>query len=380
MRKTAMFGLSILLIVGRTAAAQSVSSGQAVPGTFRFGVEGLDWWFKGSPIPVPIASDGSLGEPESKVLLGGRDLKTNPNWGMRFTTGYTLSERLGFEGNFFYVFPHSTSKGVSSSGAKGSTDLLVPYFDVLKNKESTSEITLSPLFGGGIEEELRNSLLGAEVNATWALSSDRSSQVSVLGGVRWLRLREKYTIRTISEFIPPQPADVWRTTDEFDTRNSFYGGQVGVRASCERGALSATATVKVAVGAMVQKVDIDGFLVTNDFTNFGPTQTFAGGIFALPTNIGRHKRTVFGVVPEVGVNADLRITSRVSIVGGYSLLYANAVARPGNQVDRNINPTQSVSWTGEPPATLVGPARPSSKFESSSFWAQGLNLGLAVRF
>ena len=380
MPKTAMLGLFILLVVGRTAAAQSVSSGQAAPGTFHFGAEGLLWWFKGSPTPVPLASDGSLGEPESTVLLGGGDLKTNPNWGIRLTAGYTRDAYRGIEGNVFYVFPRSTSKGVSSSGATGTKDLLLPYFDVLKNREATSELSLSPLFGGSIEEELKNSLLGAEVNGTWAFSSNGPFHVTVLGGVRWLRLRETYTIRTISEFIPPQHADIWRTTDEFDTRNSFYGGQVGLRARYEQGALSASATAKVGAGVMVQKVNIDGFLLTNDFTNFGATQTFAGGYFALPTNIGRRTRTVPGVVPEVGLNVDYWINPHVSIVAGYSLLYVNDVARPGNQIDRNINTTQSVSWVGEPPATLEGPAAPSSKFESSSFWARGANFGLVVRF
>ena len=42
------------------------------------------------------------------------------------------------------------------------------------------------------------------------------------------------------------------------------------------------------MGAMVQSVDVSGSLVTNDYSNFGPTQTFSGGYFALPTNIGSY--------------------------------------------------------------------------------------------
>ena len=49
-------------------------------------------------------------------------------------------------------------------------------------------------------------------------------------------------------------------------------------------------------------------------------------------------------------------------------------------MNRSINPTQSVSWVGDPSAALQGPAQPSFKFNSSDFWAQGINVGLSFRF
>jgi hypothetical protein len=58
----------------------------------------------------------------------------------------------------------------------------------------------------------------------------------------------------------------------------------------------------------------------------------------------------------------------------------NKVARPGNQIDRVINPTGRPAITGEPPAPLTGPARPAFKFNNSDFWAQGLNVGLSFSF
>ena len=61
-------------------------------------------------------------------------------------------------------------------------------------------------------------------------------------------------------------------------------------------------------------------------------------------------------------------------------LYASNVARPGNQVNRNTIPTQSVSWTGDPILNPQGPAQPSFAFNISNFWAQGVNIGLSVRF
>ena len=131
---------------------------------------------------------------------------------------------------------------------------------------------------------------------------------------------------------------------------------------------------------MVQSVDISGSLVTNDFTNFETLQTFPGGYFAMGTNMGNRSRTEFAVVPEAALNLGWRITPSAAITVGYSFVYASNVVRPGNQMSRIINTSQSVAYTSDPAATLVGPAQPSFQFNTSSFWAQGINIGLAVRF
>jgi hypothetical protein len=89
---------------------------------------------------------------------------------------------------------------------------------------------------------------------------------------------------------------------------------------------------------------------------------------------------VFAVVPEVGLNIGYQITSWASVFVGYTFLYTNNVVRPGNQINRNINPTQSTAITEDPAPQSQGPAQPSFKFNSSGFWAQGINVGLSLRF
>jgi hypothetical protein len=56
------------------------------------------------------------------------------------------------------------------------------------------------------------------------------------------------------------------------------------------------------------------------------------------------------------------------------------VARPGQQINRNINPPQAVAYGNDPPATLVGASQPSFSFNTTDFWAQTLSIGLAYRF
>ena len=371
--------LSLLLSAG-VASAQTGTSPSASAGPFSVSAEALIWWFKSSPTPVPLITDGSLNESGTQVLLGGGSQDTNPNPGFRLTAGYALNERWGLEGSFLYTPSRSTSTSVASSGKLGSTDLLLPFFDAVDNRESVTEISFAPIYRGSAREELSNSLLGAEANGTYALAPGRPWQLDLLGGFRWLRLHETYTVTTSSPFIPPNPQDIWNTSDQFDAFNNFYGAQLGIRGRYDWRSWFATGTVKFGMGAMVQTVDISGSLVTNDFTDFGPTQTFPGGYFALPTNIGSDTRTVFAVLPEVGLNIGYQITPWASAFVGYTFLYTNNVVRPGNQINRNLNTTQSVSWVGETTATLEGPAQPSFKFNSSDFWAQGINVGLMFRF
>ena len=379
MRYLVTTALAVLISSGAAMAQTPGAAAQAGP--FSVSAEALVWWFKDSPAPVPLVTDNFIGQPGTKVLLGGQDLDTGANPGFRVSAGYASPvDEWGIEGSFFYILPRSTKQQVSSSGQIGSTDLIVPFLDVTTGRESGTELSFSPFFAGSATEKLTNSLLGADINATWAFMPARPLRMELLGGFRYLRLRETYTFKTSSPFIPPFPQDIWNTKDEFDATNNFYGPQLGVRGRFDWGRFFLSGALKFAMGAMVQSVDVTGSLTSNDFTNFGPTQTFPGGYFALPTNSGNHSRTVFAVVPEVGLTLGFQITPWASVFAGYSFLYTNNVARPGNQIDRNINPTQSVSWVGEPPVSLVGPVAPNFKFNGSDFWAQGVNVGLGIRF
>src|SRR5262249_21641441 len=163
----------------------------------------------------PIVSDGLLDDPSSHVLLGGGSLNTNPNPGFRLTADYAVNERWGLEGSFLYTPSRSTSQSVSSSGKLGSTDLLIPFFDATLQQDNVTTLSFAPIFRGAAKEELSNNLLGAEAGGTFALAKGQSYRVDLLGGFRWLRLHETYTVTTSSPFILPTPVDIWNTTDKF---------------------------------------------------------------------------------------------------------------------------------------------------------------------
>jgi hypothetical protein len=348
-------------------------------GRFNISAEALLWWFKDNAAP-PLVTDGLFGEPGTNVLLGGKDLDTNPNPGFRVTAGYAITKTWGVEGSFFYVPPRSTTRGVSSSGKPGSTDLWVTFIDPNIPDESLTELSATGFFAGSATETLRNSLMGAELIGTAKLPAPGFLRLEALAGFRYLRLKETYTFTTSSPNIAPFHPDVFETTDQFETTNNFYGLQLGARGRADWGRVFLTGAVKVGLGAMVQSVDINGQLVTNDFNNFGAPQTFAGGYFAQPTNIGTHTRTVFAAVPELNLTLGYQITPRISVFAGYTFMYASNVLRAPAQVNRTVNPFGAPAFTDDPPRPQIGPSEPSFKANSSGFWAQGLNIGLAFRF
>ena len=90
--------------------------------------------------------------------------------------------------------------------------------------------------------------------------------------------------------------------------------------------------------------------------------------------MGVHDSDQFSVVPEMGVAVGYDFSPQLRATIGYNLLYWTSVARPGDQIDLNIDPRQL------PPAAVSGATLPAFRLQTSDYWAQGLNLGLDLRF
>jgi hypothetical protein len=196
--------------------------------------------------------------------------------------------------------------------------------------------------------------------------------------------------------ISPGPLTFFN--DQFNNRNNFYGGQFGVRGSYNLGRLSVGAAAKLALGVTYQSGTVDGAITTPGGTVALSTRNtaglvFPGGVFAQPSNLSSYSRDVFTVVPEGRFDLGYAITSRLRCTLGYTFLCISNVARPGDQIDPVINLTRtnlaSVSRAtvgtgsssivfpipqGSPPAS--GPIAPTYPFRDSTFWAQGINVGL----
>jgi Putative beta barrel porin-7 (BBP7) len=361
--------------------------------------EFLFWWTKNGNVP-PLAtagtpaSGGVLGAPGTTTLFdGGLDSDGRP--GARFTLGSWLNCDCtkGIEFSYFFLGGNSKNVSAGSSGAAGSAVLTRPFVNVITGQPDVELVAVPGAVAGSVRiSSSNNDFQGAEANLLCNLCChmnccptdccDRSGyRVDLLAGPRYLRLKEDLVITenlTVLPTAPPPfvPGSTISVLDRFETRNTFYGGQIGARAEWQRGRCFVNVLGKVALGNTHQEVRISG---TTVFTEPGAAPSVQpGGLLALPTNIGTYSRDEFTVVPEVGINVGYQVTNHLRAFVGYTFLYWSNVVRPGDQIDFGVNPTQLPTAAG--PGTLVGPARPAFAFRDTDFWAQGINVGLEFRW
>jgi hypothetical protein len=386
--------------VTEDAGAIDMSPPSDDPGArFWVSADYLLWWLKGAPLPVPLVTAGDqanlavLGRPGTTVVIGGADQNVGPASGGRFVLGFWLSRDrdVGIEGDYFFL-GRKASRASVQSDANGQPFLAFPFIQVggtvgnplftpTQFGETSTTIANPGQFAGAAVLSVTTQFQGAELNVAAGLADRGAWRIELLGGFRYLNLREKLAFDTATPTLPlVNPAGVFQTRDEFATRNSFYGAQLGSRVQYRLGDLFVTLTGKVALGTTQETARIQGVTATNYLDNFGPVQLFPGGYIALPSNSGKFHNGEFGVVPEVNLNAGYLLTRQVRVWVGYNFVYISDVARPGDQIDRAINTSQATSITGVPPAPLTGPIRPAFTFRQGDFWAHGLNFGLEFRF
>lgn len=336
-------------------------------------LEALYWWTKASPVPVPLVTPiGQTGN----ALLGDEDIEQDGRGGGRFTLGFTLDDNQNWAMELTYLFLATSTvrESVYSDGGPGSATLVIPFYDPTLPGENFTYLSRPGAFSGDATLRMREYLQSGEINLLYSGQRMSGTRLDWLGGFRWVNLQERLSLFTDSPNLAGD--DIFQTYDDFQTSNNFYGGQIGLRGTYDDPRFYMTATAKVALGATVERVHTYG----NTFiANNTGAYSFDGGYFTQPTNMGTQSRSRFAVVPEVGLNFGIKLSPWANFVVGYSFLYISSVARPGEQIDRVINPTQAPAISGNFPA-LTGPARPTLSVTDTDYWAQGVNFGLELKF
>jgi hypothetical protein len=351
--------------------------------------DALLWWLKHADVP-PLVTSGTplaampavLGQPGTGVLLGG-SIDTEEHVGGRVDIGYWFcdQETCGLEGSFL-LLPRREAN--LFTGSPGFPVLGQPFIDAITGAESVSLTSFPGLQSGNIAVSLTDRLSSGDLNfrfEPWKYNACSCGyHVALLAGFRYLEFSESLSItENDNSLLAPILVETSMVTihDQFDARNFFYGGQVGIDAGARWCKWSVDALIKVAVGETHEIVGIGGSR-TVTAAAVGSPITLPGGLLALPTNSGRFSRNRFAVLPEADFNIGYQLSCHVRARVGYSFLYLSEVARPGDQIDRVINQSQILSPGS--PGTLVGPARPAFSFKGTDFWAQGVNVGLEFRF
>jgi hypothetical protein len=389
-----------LNLLGQPASAQP-STGSAPPSAYG-GIEYLLWWVKDAPLSVPLVStgpssndEGFLINSDSTILYGaplapatgGRDTQGFPGFsGGRLTLGYELDEAgsRAVEGRFFMLQGRSAGfQAQGSSTTLGMGGMRIPVFNTVPyTPGSETDLTVSenglPAFISGIlagKVAISNSLKfwGSDATAVFNLYRSAQWELSGLAGFRYLNLSENFDLTdSLAGLSGPFVGQSGTVADHFGTTNQFYGAAVGLRGSASWGPFSASMSARIALGPSREVLNVSGaFQAVNFYASSG-----AQGIFAQPSNSGSHSANVFAVAPEIEIKFGYDITPAVRLTVGYDFLYYSSVVRPGSQLNRYLPKGQVFEQGG----TLVSQTSPYPLFNKSAFFAQGLSVGVALRF
>jgi hypothetical protein len=350
-------------------------------------------WFSRPQLSTPLVTTGSttdphpggLGQPNTRILFGSDQYQFNQLSGAQVDIGVNLNDRFYLELSGMVFAPRHV-RGTFASDVTGSPFIGRPVFNTLFDDER-SYLTSSPgLISGVTQVEGRLQIFGLEANARYQVNLTPYLSVDGLIGYRRLQMEEDITIRdnlvplagSITFLGTPVGApNVLSDLDRFAATNQFNGVNFGTRFRWQSGFqwFAMNGYGKLALGATRQTMEIEGFSAATSAT--GP-KTAAGGVLALPSNIGFHERTVFGVIPEGGVGIVILPYKGIRLHAGYSATYWNSVVRPGDHIDRRVNPalvpTDLNFGNGNPGAF------PAFSFHSRSAWIQAVNFGVELYY
>jgi hypothetical protein len=359
-----------------------------------FNGEYLMWWMRGVRLPPLVttgspsdAIPGALGQPNTRVLFGGGGtVDDGMRSGARLSGGWWCDDEhtLGIElGGFFLA-----QRGVNFfNGSPGSPALFRPFFNSgfafnpdtgffvpITPSEDAEQVAFPGVLAGNIAVRLQTQLWGYEANLRTNLLNGCcgcfSYSMDGYTGFRGLGLDEKLSIaENLTSLLPDMPGSI-SVADRFRTQNRFYGGQIGLDSELRWGRLFLDVNGRLALGDVVQIVDIQGQTITTDA--LGGVITSRGGLLALNSNIGHYDRNRFAFLPEISFNVGYRVCDWMRLFVGYNFLYLSSVVRAPDQINRVVNPT-GIPLNG---SSVLGTPEPTFAFHGTNFYAQGINFGL----
>ena len=342
--------------------------------------EYLQWWVRGSDTPPLVTTSPEDTSPQvagilpaATILFGNERINTKGRSGGRFTLGYWFDccDSIGIENTFLFL------GDAQQSYENGNPILARPFVNTITDQNDAVLISLPGIVSGNIAITSNSKVYGNEVNLRRALYIDGCRRVDLLAGYRFFQMSEQLRIDTNTVSLDPSSPVTVGTTfnifDSFHTRSQFNGGQLGINSQHYFGCWSVDLLAKLALGGMSQTVTISGNTVVTP--PGGASTSSAGGVLALPSNMGQFTRSRFAVIPEFGVNLHRQLNPCWKVNLGYTIMVVTNVVRPGDQIDLQVDPNQF------PPPATAGPfTSPAFAFNDSDIWLQGLNVGLEYNY
>ncbi len=363
----------------------------------------LMWYQDGMRLPPLLttsttgtsqANAGVLGLSSTSLLLGNQDILTERLNGGRIRFGWWFANcpNAGVELEYFGL---DTANFNQVDRSTGTPILARPFFNVAPTaglaREDSELVAFPNVVSGAFTTSVFSNVDGAAVrfrrllccNTSCALSHvtcgpvPTQSRIDATLAWRFMQLHEGLSLQEDLQSLRTNEPGSFVIQDNFQTRNQFNGVELGTLWQGRRGYWSLDALLRCSVGNMRQEVIINGSTVT---TQNGVSTTTEGGLLAQRTNSGTFTREAVAIIPELGATLGYQCTQHWRLTAGYTFIYMSNVLRPGDQIDRDVNPNLL------PPETVpfTGAARPRfdfvDNFRQTDFWLQGANLGAEYRW
>lgn len=326
-------------------------------------LEYLYWATQETTVP-PLVTTGpasagpgiaaTLGGPGTSRVFGGPHLLDGLRSGFRVEAGLWKDDtgRRALSARFFFLGSDSTQ----FAGVGGFGNVLnVPQF-AAPGVQVPVYVGFPGLAGGTVAASAQTNFLGADATLRQALKAGDCYRCDFLVGYRYLHLGDR--VESFFDSISAAgTAGGLRLMgeDSVRTRNNFHGADFGLGGTARWNRFTLEMRSTVALG--VTAADLDH----SRTRSIGVT-----GIGGLPVSTavpflraaGREETSYFAVVPQFGVKVGWHPVDHVRLTVGYDYLYWSRVRRAAEQYNLSAVP----------------------RHDTGDFWAQGLGLGLELRY
>ncbi|QDU22004.1 BBP7 family outer membrane beta-barrel protein [Urbifossiella limnaea] len=298
---------------------------------------------------------GTPGVPGTVALFGGSRVLNDVRPGFRFDFFLPVAAdgRWGVGTRFEML---GASADSLAAVADGTTVLNVP--------QSVGGLPVPVYVGfpgqtaGTVTASTHTNYLGGDVHLRRNLWAGDTVRLDGVLGYRYLHLGDRIASSwdVFGPTAPPPLGGRVMADDGVRTRNDFNGGLLGLAPTANFGRFSVTGRMAVALGTTTSERDVTRTrVVVPGLTNGG----LAGLTPVTLVNVGaRDQQSDFAVAPEFGLKFGWRAADALHLTAGYSFQYWSRVRRAQEHFDLGgfaANPT-------------------------TDFWAQGLSLGLELRY
>jgi hypothetical protein len=408
--------------------------------------EYLMWFPKSVQAPAPLitisapSNQGIIGSSSTIIFDGNESQNFGMLSGFRVSGGlwFDADARSGLDASGFGLESRSVQKVVQTTDA--AAPVIARPFTSDQNQSRGSYLVASPTFGIGYAgDSTSTNAFGFDTHYLMNLyrsnsESGRGYALTALAGLRFFELSDETQLVSYTRLFPGSTiffnnqqitaplglptsefltrnfifASQTTTTtsniqlnvlDQFRTRNTFYGGDLGLYQQFNMGRWSLGLATKVALGGLRQTTDIIGYTNLQFNTNSSiqtvinrrgvnvfnqTTQTTSiqnnlvgGGIYAQAGNIGTYERNQFAILPEATFRVAYSFTPSITGFFSYNVIYIDRVVRSPSLITGFVNPTR------QPTSSQFGnPSLPRAfdPFPTTDYWLQGVTFGFNVRF